>query len=111
LKLFEKMGNNRLVYTLENREVILEQQYGFRKNRSTAVVHIILKSSTQEAFRKKQHFVMVSLDLAKAYDTCWRRHIVKTLADNKIRRNMLHCVRNFMDNRVGFGAESLGKTN
>jgi hypothetical protein len=85
-------------------KVIPEQQYGFRKNRSTADVHIILESSIQEAFRKKQHFVMVSLDLAKAYDTCWRRHIVKTLADNKIRGNMLHFVRNFMDNRVVLGA-------
>jgi hypothetical protein len=50
-KLFEKMVNNRLVYTLENREVIPEQPYGFRKNRSTADVHIILEST-------------------KAYDTC-----------------------------------------
>jgi hypothetical protein len=86
------MVNNRLFYTLENREVIPDQQYGFRKNRSTTVVHIILESSIQDAFRKKQHFVIVSLDLAKAYDTCWRRHIVKTLADNKIRGNMLHFI-------------------
>jgi hypothetical protein len=33
---------------------------------------------------------MVFLDLAKAFDTCWRRHIVKTLADNKFRGYMLH---------------------
>jgi hypothetical protein len=55
---------------------------------------------------------MVSLDLAKAYDTSWRRHIVKTLADNKIRGNMLNFVRNFMDNitfRVVLGAESSEK--
>jgi hypothetical protein len=111
-KLFEKMIDITLVYTLENRELIPEQQYGFRKNKSTADVHIILESSIQEVFRKKQHFVMVSLDLAEAYDSCWRRHIVKTLADNKIRGNMLHFVRNFMDNRtfrVVLGAESSEK--
>jgi hypothetical protein len=65
------MVNNRLVYTLEPREVIIpEQQYGSRKNRSTTDVHIILEPSIQEVFRKKQHFIMVSLDLEKAYDTC-----------------------------------------
>jgi hypothetical protein len=71
--------------------------------RSTADVHIILKSSIQEAFRKKQYYVMGFLDLTKAYDTCWRRHIVKTLADNKIHGNN----RTF---RVVLGAESSGKT-
>jgi hypothetical protein len=111
-KLFEKMVNNRLVYTLENREVVPAQQYGFRKNKSTADLHIILESSSQEAFRKKQHFVMVSLDLVKAYDTCWRRHTAKTLADNKIHGNKLHFVRNFMVNRtfrLMLGAESSEK--
>jgi hypothetical protein len=39
------------------------------------------------------------LDLAKANDTCWRRHIVKTLAENRIRGNMLYFVQNFMENR------------
>jgi hypothetical protein len=56
---------------------------------------------------------MVSLDLAKADDKCWRRHIVKTLADKKIHRKMLHFVCNFMDNRtfkVVLGAESSRKT-
>jgi hypothetical protein len=60
------MVNNRLDYTLEPREVIIpEQQYGSRKNRPTTDVHIILEPSIQEVFRKKQHFIMVSLDLAE----------------------------------------------
>jgi hypothetical protein len=61
--------------------------------------HMLHESRIQETFKNKQHFLLVSLDLAKAYDTCWRRHIVKTLAVNKIRGNMLHFVRNFMENR------------
>jgi hypothetical protein len=83
-KLFEKMVNNRLVHTLENKGVIPEQQYGFRRNRS------IIESSIQEAFRKK--LVLVSVDLAKAYATCWHRYIVITLTENRIRGNMLRFV-------------------
>jgi hypothetical protein len=59
------MENNRLIYTLEQKEVIPEQQFGFRKNRSTSDAHIILESRIQEAFKNKQHFLLVSLDLAK----------------------------------------------
>jgi hypothetical protein len=38
------MVNNRQFYMLEEMEVIPEQQYGFRKNRSTSDAHIILES-------------------------------------------------------------------
>jgi hypothetical protein len=44
-KLFEKMVNNSLLHTLVSQGVILEQQYGFRRNRSTIDVHIILEST------------------------------------------------------------------
>jgi hypothetical protein len=76
-------------------------------------VHIIIESSIQEAFRKKAHFFLVSLDLEKAYDTCWRRHIVSTLAVNRIQGNMLRFVSNFMENkpfRVILGESSSDKT-
>jgi hypothetical protein len=63
------MINYRLEYTLEIKKVIPEQQYGFRRNRSTTDVHIITESRIQEAFIKKEHFVLVSLDLEKVYDT------------------------------------------
>jgi hypothetical protein len=49
---------------------------------------------------EKEHFILVLLDLEKAYDTYWRRYIVNTLAENRIRGNMLHFVRNFMENRL-----------
>jgi hypothetical protein len=103
------MVNNRL----ENKGVIPEQQYGFRRNTFTTDVHIILESNIQEAFRKKQNFVLVSLDLAKAYDTCWRRHIVKTLSEKIIRGNLLRFVHSFMENRsfrVVLGERSSEKT-
>jgi hypothetical protein len=54
---------------VNNKEVIPEKQYGFRRNRSTTDVHIILESNIQVAFSEKQQFVLVSLDLAKAYNT------------------------------------------
>jgi hypothetical protein len=58
------------VYTLERNGILPNEKYFFRRNRSTADVHIILESEIQEAFRLKQHFLIASLDMEKAYDTC-----------------------------------------
>jgi hypothetical protein len=73
----EKMVHYRLVHELEKEKRLPAEQYGFRRGRSTEDVHVILKAEAQEAFREKQ--LLVSLDLEKAYDTCCRHHIVRTL--------------------------------
>jgi hypothetical protein len=82
--------------------------YGFRKNRSTEDVVIILESDMQETFKEKEHLLQVSVDLQKPYDTCWRYNISQTLSDWRIKGHILHFVMNFMKNRkfrVAVGAE------
>jgi hypothetical protein len=59
----EKLVNNRLSYLLEEKGYLPNQQYGFRKNKSTEDVLIILESDMQEAFKEKEHLLLVSLDL------------------------------------------------
>jgi hypothetical protein len=85
----EKMVKYRLVHELEKEERLPAEQYGFRKGRSTEDYHFILEVEVQEAFREKQHLILVSLDLEKAYDTCWRQHIVRTLHKWRFRGHML----------------------
>jgi hypothetical protein len=87
--LLEKMVNIRLVYTLERNGFLLNKQYSFQINRSTADV--------QEAFRLKQYFLKALLGLEKAYDPCWGHHIMPTLSHNKLRE--FYFVQNFMTNR------------
>jgi hypothetical protein len=62
----------------------------------------------QEAFKEKEHLLLVSLDLKKAYDTCWRYNIIRTLSDWRIKGHMLHFVMKFMKKRnfrVAVGAK------
>jgi hypothetical protein len=59
-------------------------------------------------FTEEEHFLLVSMDLQKAYDTYWRYNIIRTLSDQQIKVHMLHFVMNFMKNRkfrVAVGAE------
>jgi hypothetical protein len=76
------------------------EQYGFRRGRSTEDVHVILEAEAQKAFREKQHLILVSLDLEKAYDTCWRYHIVRTLHKWRFCGHVLHFVKNFTKDRT-----------
>jgi ribonuclease HI len=99
-KTLEKMVNYRLTHELEKAKRLPAEQYGFRRGRSTEDVHVILEAEAQEAFREKQHLILVSLDLEKAYDTCWRYHIVRTLHKWRFRGHMLHFVKNFTKDRT-----------
>jgi hypothetical protein len=95
-------------YLLEEKQYLPNQQYGFRENRSTKDVLIIFESDIQEAFKEKEHLQLVSLDLQKAYDTCWQYNIIRTLSDCQIKGHMLHFVMSFMKNikfRDAVGAE------
>jgi ribonuclease HI len=99
-KLMEKMANKRLTWFLETNGHISENQFGFRKNRSTADCTLILESEIQKAFAEKQHVVAVSCDLEKAYDTAWRHGILKNLSEMTLKGKLMLFLQNFMNNRT-----------
>jgi hypothetical protein len=92
--------NKKLVYVLESRNLLPEQQYDFRKGRSTTNVLVILQNHIAEAFRKKESTTMVSLNISKAYDMSWRYAITKKITNWKIDGSMLCCIKNFMKERT-----------
>jgi ribonuclease HI len=98
-KVLEKMVNRRLVFILEKGRLLPEQQFGFRKGKSTADVLNILQSKISESFLKKEHLALVSLDLSKAYDTCWRYGIIRWLKEHQIDGRLLQYIVGFLQNR------------
>lgn len=98
-KVDEKMKCNRLTWYLERHDLLNESQFGFRGKRSTADVHVILESEAQAAFAAKEHLIIVSFDMNKAYDRVWRRLILEVLIRFKIGGNMYAYFENFMSER------------
>jgi hypothetical protein len=80
----ERIINKRLVFILEEKHLMPYQQFGLRKNRSTTNVLITLGRCMAEAIRKREYTAILSLDISKAYDTCWRYAILKKLKEWKI---------------------------
>jgi hypothetical protein len=58
--LMERMVNRRLVQVLKERKLLLKQQFGFRKHRSTTDVLNTLNTHTTEAIRKGEYTGVLS---------------------------------------------------
>jgi len=98
-KLLEKVINARLVSYLEVNELISPFQYGFRKMRSTADALVRLESVILNSFAEKKQLIAIFFDIEKAYDTTWRRGILRKLHSVGIRGPMAFFIRNFLTER------------
>lgn len=98
-KVLEKIINNRLMWHMESRKLIIPEQSGFRKHRSTVDNLVDIESEIHEALAIKQYCTAVFFDIRKAYDTVWRYSIIKTLSDWFIRGNILKFIANFLKHR------------
>lgn len=98
-KVLEKIINKRLIWHLEKHNLLHNQQCGFRKSRSTLDHIVTLISEVLSTFKNKQHLIAVTFDLEKAYDTCWKHYILKSLKEHKIGGNMFNYTKNFLSKR------------
>ena len=74
-KLMERMVNTRLLWYLENNNLLTHHQSGFRKGRSTKD-HILNLESINKAYSNKESMLTTFLDIEKAYDMIWRKGII-----------------------------------
>ena len=73
-KFFERVIYNRLMQYLMNFNILCSNQYGFRKNHSTALALIDLHDKISMAFDQGEFSIGIFLDLSKAFDTV--NHII-----------------------------------
>ena len=98
-KLFEKMVNSRLMWYLEQNNLLSAVQFGFRRNRCTLDPLLKLSTQIQQGFSRRCQTIGVFFDLEKAYDTTWRHGIIKGLNDMGIRGNMIKFIDSFLKDR------------
>ena len=67
-KVFEKLGNNRIVDHLEKCGLVSDFQYGFRPSRSTSDLLTIVSDRIARVFNKYGANRAVAFDISKAFD-------------------------------------------
>ena len=78
-KVMERMVKRRLLFVLEAKGLLGDEQSGFRKYRSTMDHLTHLEHCISEAFAKKEFMIGVFLDIHKAFDMTWRHGILMNL--------------------------------
>ena len=99
-KLMEKMVNMRLMWYIEENNILSPTQSGARRNRSTLDSLGSLENQIKEGFLLKKITVAVFFDIEKAYDTTWRYSILQSLYNCKLRGALPIFIQNFLKNRT-----------
>ena len=108
-KILDKIVNNRLVWFLEKNNFLSNSQNGGRKGRSTMDNVASLVSEISHSFVHQKYHITIFLDLEKAYDTCWKYHILQELKKFNMQGNLPIFVKIFLENRtvhVNIGKET-----
>ena len=98
-KLLEKLFSIRFDSFLDKFKILSENQYGFRKNRSTSDALLELVEKVTNAVDQKKYTVGVFIDLKKAFDTIDHSLLLKKLEFYGVRGIALKWLTSYLGNR------------
>ena len=98
-KVFEKLGNNRIVDHLEKCGLFSDFQYGFRSSRSTAGLLTVVSDRIARAFNRSWATRAVALDISKVFDRVWHAGLLHKLKSYGISGQIFGLISSFLSNR------------
>ena len=98
-KTMERIINQRLQWYLEEEQIIVPEQAGFRRYRSTEDQTTHLAQVIEDAFQAQKVTLAVFIDLQKAFDKVWKDGLLVKLLRNGIRGNMYQWTKSYLHNR------------
>ena len=101
-KVFEKIMFNRLQKFLNDFNILYKNQFGFRRNHSTHMAHIVLMDKIVHALENGECVIGLYLDFSKAFDTVNHAILLNKLEHYGIRVNALSWFKSYLTNRRQF---------
>ena len=98
-KIIEKLMHKRLYHFLEVHKILYENQFGFRKNNSTAHSLMDITEKIKESIDSGKFGCGVFIDLKKAFDTVNHEILITKLEHYGIRGSILKWFESYLTNR------------
>jgi ribonuclease HI len=99
-KLMERIINTRLIWHLESNKLLADEQFGFRKSRSTEDQVTYLTQCIEDAFDEKKHALVVWVDLQNAFDKVWTDKLLVKLVEKKVTGRMATWIKTWLEKRT-----------
>lgn len=98
-KLYEKIIKRRLTSTETYRDILPNEQYGFRPGHSTSHQLLRLYSSSRTALNDKLSIGLISLDIEKAFDRVWHEGLIYKLMKANFPSYLIQTIKSYLTNR------------
>ena len=98
-KILEKLFRNRLMSFLNDKQILYNGQFGFRKNHSTSMAILELVEEMTTAMDNSQSSIAVFIDLKKAFDTVDHNILLKKLENYGITGLAYSWIHSYQNNR------------
>ena len=99
-KLMEKIINRRIQWTLENKNLLNNNQSGFTKGKSTTDNITFLVDSIQKGFAEQQQTTAIFIDLKNAYDRVWTHKVTDHMIRLGFKGRIIKYIHSFLQNRT-----------
>ena len=98
-KVMEKILTNRLQWFLTHKNILSNNQSGFRQSRSANDNLVFFDHTIKTAFSQNSNAYALFLDISKAYDTTSTQGLLVKLSKIGLTGNLLGWIKNFLTNR------------
>lgn len=105
IKIIERVLNNRIKVWMADKLILKPFQIGFRSECSIWCAHADLESRIQLARKRRQYAVLVTLDIAKAYDSVEHSILLNSLHECDFPRYIVDWVAEFLKSREFYCAK------
>lgn len=98
-KLFEKIILARLQLFIDANDIIMNEQFGFRKKHSTDQQLLRLTETITRGFNEKRVTGVVFLDIAQAFDKVWHRGLISKLMKLNFPTYLIKLIASYLQDR------------
>ena len=98
-KLFERLILQRLMEHIEEHEIIIPEQFGFRKGHSTVQQLIRVENIILHNKSLSNNTAMALLDVEKAFDNVWHDGLIHKLVQTRFPLYLVKMVRSYLNDR------------